>query len=71
MAWDARKYRMYALECADMARKVRTPEEKTAFMSLAARWATLAQNVEVEQALLAQDDDGSVSDNCATGASLH
>jgi hypothetical protein len=71
MAWDAGKYRMYALQCADMARKVRTPEEKTAFLSLSARWATLAKTVEAEQDLLAQDGDGSVREYSASGTILH
>jgi hypothetical protein len=71
MAWDARKYRLNALECVEMARKVQTPQERTAFINLSARWTRLAEAVEVEQALLAQDGDTSPSDTSRPATILH
>ena len=62
MAWDARKYRLHALECADKARKVRAPQEKTAFLNMSARWTELAEVVELEEALRALEGDEPIRD---------
>jgi len=56
MAQDARKYRLHALECVKKAETAADPQERAAFLSLSERWIELAETVETEQALLAQDD---------------
>ena len=56
MAWDARKYRLNALECVAKARATQKPQEKAAFMNLSARWNALADVSELEQALVALDE---------------
>jgi hypothetical protein len=56
MAWDARKYRLNALECVAKAHAAEKPQEKAAFMNLSARWKALAEVSELEQALAALDE---------------
>jgi hypothetical protein len=71
MAGDIRKYRLYALECVAKARAADTPQEKAAFLNLSARWSELAAAAEVEQSLLAQDDDEPLASSAARRTCLH
>jgi len=56
MARDARHYRLHALECVRKAEAAPTLQEKAAFLNLSERWVELAEAVEAEEALHAQDD---------------
>jgi hypothetical protein len=53
---DSREYRMYALQCAEMAAHARTPQLKASLLELSANWTRLARSFETAQALLADDD---------------
>jgi hypothetical protein len=53
---DSREYRMYALQCAEMAAQARTPQLKASLLELSANWTRLAQSFEAAQAWLAKDD---------------
>ena len=54
---DPREYRLYALQCADMAARARTPQLKASFLELGTRWRRLAESFESAQAWLAEDQD--------------
>jgi hypothetical protein len=52
---DPKQCRMYALECAEVARTAKVPHAKELFLNLAQSWLNLAIELERMQALL--DDE--------------
>jgi hypothetical protein len=56
MLRDPREYRVYAIECAELASSVRTPALKVMFSELSRGWETLALAIEEADATFAQSD---------------
>jgi hypothetical protein len=56
MSRDPHGYRIYAIECAQLASSVRTPEFKVMFSELSRGWETLALAIEEADATFAQSD---------------
>jgi hypothetical protein len=61
---DPREYRLYALQCAEMASRAQTPQLKASFLELGAKWRRLAESFEAAQAWLAQDQDDPLMERC-------
>lgn len=68
---DPREYRLYAMQCAEMAADARTPQLKTTFLELSAQWAKLAGGAEFDLAVLAQDGDDPLVGLPSRYAGLH
>lgn len=56
MSRDPREYRMYAIECAELASSVRTTELKVMFSELSRGWKTLALAIEEADATFLPGD---------------
>ena len=56
MSRDPHAYRIYAIECDELASSVRTPELKVMFSELSRGWQTLALAIEEADAAFAQSD---------------
>jgi hypothetical protein len=56
MSRDPREYRTYAVECAELALSVRTPELKVMFSELSRGWKKLALAIEEADATFAESD---------------
>ena len=61
MVRDPREYRMYALQCADMASRAHDPQLKASLLDLGTKWRRLAESFEAAQAWLARDEDDPLS----------
>src|SRR4051812_14753648 len=57
MSKDPREYRLYALQCAELAAGARTPQLKATLLELSANWVKLAGDLEAAQAVLAHGMD--------------
>jgi hypothetical protein len=55
---NPREYRVYAMECAELASSVRTPELKVMFSELSRGWENLALAIEDVDAAVAESDVG-------------
>ena len=69
-----REYRIYALQCAEMACRARTPQHKATLLQLSANWTKLAADLEAAQASLAFDIEDvlmDIADEQVAPATLH
>jgi len=57
-----REYRIYALQCAEMAGRARKPQHKTTLLQLSANWAKLAVDLEAAEAWLGCDIEDVLAD---------
>ena len=55
MSRDPYDYRIYAIECAQLASSARTPELKVVFSELSRGWETLALAIEEEDAAIEEE----------------
>jgi hypothetical protein len=55
MSGNPKEYRMYALQCAEMASRERAPQVKAMLLELSANWAKLAVSFEAARELVAED----------------
>jgi hypothetical protein len=53
---DPKQCRMYALECAELARTAKLPQAKELFLNLAQSWLNLALELERTTALLDEEE---------------
>ena len=55
MSGNPKEYRMYALECAEMASRERAPRVKALLLELSANWTKLAVSFETARDLMDAD----------------
>jgi hypothetical protein len=55
MSGNPKEYRMYALQCAEMASRERAPRVKAMLLELSANWTKLAVSFEAARDLMAEE----------------
>jgi hypothetical protein len=72
MSGNPKEYRMYALQCAEMASRERAPRVKAMLLELSVNWTKLAVSFETARDLVAQEAALiEVSDRQGGSQSLH
>ena len=72
MSGNPKEYRIYALQCAEMASRERAPQVKAMLLELSANWTKLAVSFEAARELVAEEAAlVEVSDQQRGSQSLH
>ena len=72
MSGNPKEYRIYALQCAEMASRERAPQVKAMLLELSANWTKLAVSFEAARDLVAEEAAlVEVSDHQRGSQSLH
>jgi hypothetical protein len=71
MSGNPNEYRLYALQCAEMASRERAPHVKAMLLELSANWAKVAVSFEVGRELVAEEASRGVISSHFRRPSLH